>query len=95
MSIARPEDLIITEIVGDLEIPCDNSFHATCPDEPAAWILHRVPCSCGAGGPMLACTPCKDMRLLSDGAVTCGGCGETFAPAKHAYSFVEPISRPR
>lgn len=94
MSIVRPEDLIVTEIVGDWHFACDNSEHPSCPKDAAAWILHRVPCACGRGGPMLACTPCKDYRLLSDGAVTCE-CGETFAPAKHAYSFVEPISRPR
>jgi hypothetical protein len=94
VSIVRPEDLIVTEIVGDLDICCDNADHVSCPKDRAEWILHRVPCACGFGGAMLACTPCKDYRLLSEGAVFCA-CGEVISPAKHAYSFIEPISRPR
>lgn len=94
MSVTRPEDLIVAEIVGDLEIPCDYSDSRICPQGPAAWVLHRVPCVCGKGGAVLSCTACKDYRLLSDGAVFCD-CGEVFAPAKHAYSFIEPLGRPR
>lgn len=95
MSIARPEDLIITEIVGDLEIPCDYAgLDRKCPAEPAAWILHRVRCECGEGGPVLACTPCKDVRLLGDGVVICGGCGVAM-PVREAYTYIEPIGRPR
>lgn len=93
MSVTRPEDMIVAEIVGDLEIPCDYApFERWCPDEPAAWILHRVRCECGNGGQVLACSPCKDRRLLGDGMVTCGECGAV-TPVRESYSFFEPINK--
>lgn len=96
MSIARPEDLIVTEIVGDMSIACDFSEHWTCSKGPAEWILHRVRCNCGYGGHALSCTKCKDDRLLAsaDDVLTCGGCGEA-VPALEAYLFIEPLSRPQ
>lgn len=93
-TIGQIDTFHVEEIVGDHQIACDFSDHSTCPKEAAAWVLHRVRCQCGKSGAVLACTPCKDVRLLSDGAVVCD-CGEVFAPAKHAYSFIEPIGRPR
>ena len=94
MSIARPEDLIITEIVGDMSIVCDYAgLGSNCPEDPAEWILHRVRCECGLGGAVLACTACKDERLLSDGVVKCGDCGG-YVPCREAYTYIEPLSRP-
>ena len=94
MSIVRPEDLIVSEIIGDMEIACDYSDHRTCGKGPAEWALHRVRCSCGNGGVALACTKCKDDRLLGDFFVTCGECGVAYH-VREAYTYIEPISRPR
>lgn len=96
MSIARPEDLIITEIVGEMSIVCDYAEHWTCPKDPAEWVLHRVRCECGYGGHALSCTVCKDARLLAsaDMILLCGGCGDP-VPAREAYTYIEPLNRPR
>lgn len=82
----------LTEIVGDVDTPCDYSDQwGQCPNEPARWILHRVPCPCGKGGAVLACAPCKELRLTTEGGVKCD-CGERFIPARTAYSLIEPLS---
>lgn len=89
----RTEDLIVMEIVGDLEIPCDYLDDSTCSKGRAEWVLHRVRCTCGAGGAALACDPCKELRLLSEGSVECGTCGEVTSPARAAYSYIEYLDR--
>ena len=94
-TIGKIDTFHIEEIVGDLNLPCDYAQYGEqhCPDEPAEWILHRVRCDCGLGGAVLACTHCKDLRLLGDGVVKCGDCG-TYTPAREAYSYIEPLTRP-
>lgn len=92
MSIVRPEDLIITEIVGDMEMACDYSDDETCSQGPAEWVLFLVRCECGVGGTRLACDGCTQMRIASDDAVECD-CGEVTAPARLAYSYIEHVNK--
>lgn len=96
MSIARPEDLIVTEIVGDLEIPCDFSDDPICGDSPAHWVLFKHCPGCHDRKALLACDNCKDARMSSECGVICqsrdgGGCGELIAPARKAYERVEAL----
>ena len=85
------DDMVFTEPVDDLLPPCDYSEAPSCTKDPAHWVLRCVPCGCGEGGFRLACTRCKDIRLLSEGGVVCGGCGTVTVPARLAYSSIEPL----
>ena len=83
----------LLSIVGDLEIPCDYADSKTCPDLPAHWILYRKRdmCTCGKTGAVLACDHCKDVRMSTDGALICTGCGDCITPPSSAYSLIEPL----
>ena len=88
--------IAVTEIVGDLELPCDygDDEHSTygIHSDPARWVLTLVRCTCGAGGQTLACDRCKRLRLeTSEAAVVCQHCDEVTAPARFAYSHVEAL----
>ena len=94
MSIQPDIDgMTFTEIVGDIEVPCEYAGDPSCPDEPARWVMHTVTCACGFGGVRIACTPCKDLRMLGEGAVVCESCGYVTVPARLAYHSIEPLER--
>lgn len=93
MTEMATKDLIITELVGDIEIPCDFSDQKSCSQTRAEWVLYRVPCGCGDGGARLACNGCKETRESTETAVECGACGEVYAPARWAYGFIEYLDR--
>lgn len=94
MSMSSTEDITILEMVEEHEIPCDyaDDPYSDCPDLRAEWVLFLVRCDCGYGGQTLACNYCKELRMMSEGAVECE-CGELVAPARAAYSYVEYINR--
>jgi hypothetical protein len=86
----------LTEIVGDLEVPCDwgdgykgKGIH----DDPARWVIYLVSCTCGAGGVRLGCDNCKNHRMTSEDAVICRHCGEVTVPARHAYTRAERLEK--
>lgn len=92
MTAMRTEDLIVMEIVGDLEIPCDHIGDGFCPGSAAKWVMvWRCP-DCPNGGISLACGDCKDARMVSaDGVEDVSGCGAVIAPARHMYSRIEAL----
>jgi hypothetical protein len=89
----QTEGIIVTELVGDLEIPCDFSDLPACSQGRAEWVLYRVPCGCGAGGARLACNGCKETRESTDTAVECELCGAVYAPARWAYGYIEYLDK--
>lgn len=83
----------LTQIVGDIETPCDflTSWTDT-PHSVARWVAWRVPCPCGfTGGPRLICDSCKDHLMLSEAAVECRQCDEVYAPARTIVSHIEAL----
>lgn len=85
----------LTEIVGDLEIPCDYADSRPgwfgCPNQPGRWLLFTRDHGCGTRV-RVACEPCKTARLTAeDGAVECALCGHITAPPRHAYSRIEAL----
>lgn len=87
----------LTEIVGDIEIPCDygqyTPYDGGCaPNVGAAkWLLVLADHGHGAET-RLACTHCKDMRLLvEDAGVECDKCGHFTFPVRKAYSRIEAL----
>jgi hypothetical protein len=93
---------MVPEILTDFELleehefapPCDlGRMRANC-DRPAEWIMYcAAACCTHAADPRLACTECKDTRMTSELAVECPGCGHVIAPARHAYSRIEPLKK--
>lgn len=89
-SSTSTEVLDLTEIVGDLEIPCDlGSWEDGC-DRPAEWILHRNCC----GVPALACDPCKVYVTGVKRAGMCAACGEVrMDDGPSRFSYIERLRK--
>lgn len=83
-----PEQINVTELVGDLDIPCD--YHPTLKCGPAAarWLM-VVRCGCGNIAHRLACGGCKSIWISTEDAAECPACGEIFAPARKAFARIE------
>ena len=84
----------LTEIIGDIEIPCDwaaQSVHAG--DGPARWVAHLIPCVCGRTGARLICGHCKDAAMATPDAVQCGACGEVYVPFRSVIRLIEPLDK--
>lgn len=82
--------LVFTELDNDMIPPCELGQLSQPCQWQAEWILWKEPC-CGGVEHRLACTDCKDARMLSDAGVVCGKCGHLTAPAKNAYVRVESL----
>lgn len=95
MTLTLPDTNLAEDIIGDLETPCDFSqFEGDgCPDLPAQWVMHRVPCCAGVPLVALACDPCKEARMSSEDSVECDYCGHVTVPARRAYRYIEPLNR--
>lgn len=72
----------------DFDPPCCNSF---C-DNPAIWILRRVPCCPETPLIFLMCTPCRDW-LWAAHIANCNSCWHLFVPARAAFYHCEPLKR--
>ena len=77
----------LTEIVGDLEVPCDLGI-AEC-DRPAKWVMTKACCAAIS----LGCDPCKDARVDNRLAIQCGNCGRIWFDASDAYMNIEAINK--
>lgn len=82
--------LELTEIVGELSLPCEYGDQFKCGPSPAGWEM-RLACGCGNTGVRLACTDCKDKWLTADSAAECPSCGDITAPARHLFWLVNPL----
>lgn len=87
-----PSTIILENLVGDLEIPCDYSVRSWCPDLHADWIARLTPCSCGVAGVRLLCGPCKDLVMQTPDGFECRSCGEVTIPARHAFYSFDALS---
>lgn len=89
------EVLDLTDVVGDLEVPCEwhrLPFHA---NAPATWIayINRCPHCRHNGGVRLVCADCKNGVLLTPEAAVCTYCDGILVPFRKAVSKFEPINR--
>lgn len=92
MTAVATDAFMLTEIVGDLDIPCDYSDERDCPDLPAEWVLHVKAC-CYVGRQRLACDTCKENRLMDAFSLECATCGHIFERAPDAYVLIEALNR--
>ena len=85
----------IVELVGDLELPCDFYIptKSLCRNEPAEWVLYRKPCCAAKVTPAIACTACKEARVMDLLALECHHCGHIFEHAPDAYSMIEKLDK--
>lgn len=88
----QTDGLTILEIVGEQELPCDlgQRQDEACP-RPAKWIMFRKPCCPATATPALACTSCKDHRLMNRIGVVCRACGHIHPDAAEAYARIEAL----
>ena len=93
VGVMSPESVIedLSQIVGDLEIPCDYDRVYQCGPAVARWLM-VAKCGCGNTAHRLACGGCKNLWVSSEGAAECGECGEIFTPARRAFSRIEWLS---
>lgn len=92
MTSIQTEDLLITELDAEIQLPCDYYGDGTCQDLPAKWVMFKHCPECDERGAKLVCTSCKDARMTSEAGLVClPGCGEVVAPARHMYSGVEAL----
>ena len=83
----------VTEIVGDLSIPCDYDRLYKCGPAAAEWVM-IARCECGVSGERLVCPTCKDSVLMDEGGLCCpAGCGFVYVPARHAFTLIEPLNK--
>lgn len=87
------EIIDLAEFMAGLLPPCEYSDESSCPDDPAAWVLHLKPCCPAGGGFRLACDSCKENRLMDAHSVQCVHCGYIFEHAPEAYHYIEPLGR--
>jgi hypothetical protein len=87
--------LTITEIVGDLDLPCDfyEDGRVLCQNEAAEWVMYRNPCCPATLYPALACDCCKEVRVQDMIALECRFCGKVWENSPDAYSMIERLDK--
>lgn len=91
MTVVTPDSETISLEDMEFQTPCDFAEESMCPDDPAEWIMHRVACCPAKLRAALACTKCKDDRLLNRISVICKSCGHVWLDACNAYTYIEPL----
>lgn len=81
----------LTELVGDVQNPCDWSDADYCSKEHAQWAAHAVCPSCGGSMWYLICSPCKNLVMVTDDAFECARCGEVVCPARKFIAQLEGL----
>lgn len=84
------EIIDLTEIVGDIEIPCDYDRLFHCGPAAAKWEM-RGACGCGAKGVRLVCEGCKDAVIATDDGLMCNACGVVTAPARLIFWHIQAL----
>lgn len=91
MTVTDLEIVDLTEIVGEVQTPCDNSELSWCPSEAARWAaLIKCP-TCINSRWELWCTPCRDLVTTTEDGFECGVCGELVFPARRFVAKFEPL----
>jgi len=87
-----PSRIVLEQIVGDLECPCDYSERKWGFSHGAAkWVgFVRACATCHASGQRLFCEGCLSVFTQDDNCFTCD-CGEVVSPARHAFSRLESL----
>jgi hypothetical protein len=97
MSVMHPEYevLDLTDVVGDLEIPCEwRVFHCH-KGSPARWVVWLVKCpSCGWNcAPRTVCNDCKNYAVFTDECAMCTHCDGIVQPFRKIIARTEPLNR--
>lgn len=88
-----PNTIILTHLVGDLEIPCDWDRIFKCGPRAAQWVA-AVRCGCGYSSHRLICEGCKTVALATEEGLMCPNiCGEVAVPARRAIAYIEPLGK--
>ena len=80
----------LTEIIGELEIPCDYDRLFRCGPAAAEWLM-VARCGCGVVGHRLTCASCKDGIMQTEGGLACPSCDMVFIPARKAFAYMEKL----
>ena len=81
----------LTEIIGDIESPCEWHRIFNCGPKAASWIV-AVRCGCGANAHRLVCEGCKSVAMAMEEGLQCPSeCGEVFIPARKAIAYMEHL----
>lgn len=84
-------DVTLTELVGDLEVPCDWDRIFRCGPKAAQWVV-GLRCGCGVLDQRLVCEGCKSVVLAMEEGLSCpSDCGEVFIPARKAIHYMEHL----
>lgn len=87
------DTFVLTEMVGDLGICCDNADYHWCPKGEAEWVA-RVFCpKCIRSAAKLFCTGCKDFLMHTEDALECASCDEVIVPARRGIATIDPINK--
>lgn len=90
MTMTEIEVTHLTDLVGEIEIPCDHCVNNDRADiNPAKWIMHRACCGTAA----LSCDDCKTKRVNNEMGVQCAVCQHIWFDSADAYMFIEPLKR--
>ena len=82
----------LTELVGEVETPCDNSDMSWCSKEVARWAaLLKCPECPRISHWELWCTPCRDLVTTTEDGFECGECAQMVLPARRFVSKFEPL----
>lgn len=89
MMSTEHDETVFTEIVGEIEIPCDYDRLFHCGPDAARWVMTGR-CDCGYQGDRLVCGGCKNVVLSTEEGLSCPeGCGLIHAPARHIFIRIE------
>ena len=84
------EQEMFTLLMEDVAVPCDYDQYFRCGPAQAEWLM-VARCGCGQTAHRLACDGCKTAWLATEDAAECSKCGEVFAPARKAFTWIERL----
>ncbi|MGZ6788364.1 MAG: hypothetical protein ACXVGN_00235 [Mycobacteriaceae bacterium] len=85
------EVIEFTQLVEDIQIPCDWDRLFKCGPRGATWLV-GLRCGCGQADQRLVCDGCKSVALQMEEGLYCPvDCGEVFIPARRAIHYMEAL----
>lgn len=90
MMSTDPGIIDLTELVGELAIPCEYDRLYGCGPAAATWLM-VARCGCGVMAHRLVCEGCKDKTIQTEDGLCCPGCSMVWTPARRAFSRIERL----
>lgn len=84
------DEMVFTELVGELDIACEYDRIFRCGPAHAQWEM-RAACGCGNTAVRLVCEDCKNAVLQTEDGFSCPSCEEVTIPARHLFWLVNPL----